>query len=112
MAYEEQVLKMLEEIKQALKHIYGEGEDQDDLITSIERSIKSGFQLEIGKLQREIAAINTKLNSLPKLVETLTTLSKTVERLDLGDMKSDIDRIRNQLVNFEAKLTSIDRKVS
>lgn len=112
MTNEELILKALEEIKLALRHIYGEGEQQDTLITNIEKNVKSTVQYEIAKMQRSIDAINQKLASMSKLGESLENLVKTMSRVDFSDMKSDVDRIRNQLITFESKLNNIDRKVS
>ncbi|MGE3278930.1 MAG: hypothetical protein AB7J40_04015 [Candidatus Altimarinota bacterium] len=111
MTNEEQIIKSLEEIKQALRHIYGEGEQQDTLITNIEKNVKATMQYEIAKIQKSIDAISLKIGNMTKLADSLDNLIKMISKIDFSDMKSDIDRIRNQLITFESKLNNIDRKI-
>lgn len=111
----------LEEIKQALKVIYGENEEQDGLINSLGRSITRNLGSELYKITtaleglnriaRSIEDIQLKLSSLAKFDEKISKVAAMVSKIDLNNLEENIERIQTTLVTYDGKLTSIYRKL-
>lgn len=111
----------LEEIKQALKVIYGENEEQDGLINSLGRSITRNLGSELNKINASldkltrimtsIEDIQYKLTNLAKFDEKISKVAAMVSKIDLNNLEENIARIQSTLVTYDGKLTSIYRKL-
>lgn len=111
----------LEEIKQALKVIYGENEEQDGLINSLGRSITRNLGSELNKINESldkltrimtsIEDIQYKLTNLAKFDEKISRVAAMVSKIDLNNLEENIARIQSTLVTYDGKLTSIYRKL-
>lgn len=120
MTNEEKILATLEDIKQALKVIYGEGEEQEDMINRLGRTFTRNLGHEVSKLSttlekldkifHAIEDIQYKLKELPKLQDNIHRLTTLITKIDLNNLERSIDRIEQTLISFDGKLTSIYRK--
>jgi septation ring formation regulator EzrA len=115
------IFATLEEIKQALKVIYGENEEQDGLINSLGRSITRNLGSELTKINASldkltrimtsIEDIQYKLTNLAKFDEKISKVAAMVSKIDLNNLEENIARIQSTLVTYDGKLTSIYRKL-
>ncbi|MDP2691461.1 MAG: hypothetical protein U1C97_02830 [Candidatus Gracilibacteria bacterium] len=121
MADSEQIIALLTsikndqgEIKQALRAIYGDTENQDDLIKKIGKSITTEIRTDMQKLERSLKEMETKIGSIPKILESLTKLITINQQLNPGyikEIKDDVDFIRHEYYTLETKLNNISQKI-